>query len=119
MNTFSEQLNLSYALSYENQSEDNFVDRELVNELKSVSDKVRLSILIDTRDNPMTTSQMTARYSLTIGNISKHIKILRNANLLHRKRIKHEVFYFSDKEKLSNIISRLIDVTNYSGLMKK
>lgn len=116
MNTVEDRLNMGFAVSNYTLFKGIQEIDDLVGNLKIISDSVRLSILVITKHQPMTTNQMASHFRMSTGNISKHLKILSETGLITKVRHKREVYYQANEEKLRTIIGRLITVTRHTDI---
>ena len=52
----------------------------------ALSDQTRRQILWQLRTGPQTVNELAAPYNITLAAVSKHLKVLENADLINRKR---------------------------------
>ncbi|PLR92688.1 ArsR family transcriptional regulator [Bacillus sp. T33-2] len=79
------------------------VPEDLMDILQAFGDKTRLNLLRMLLYHPYCTQQLTEKTGLAKATVSKHLKLLEGAGLLHYERHGHFVFYRTKKEKLEQL----------------
>lgn len=81
----------------------NFAPVDLVKTLKALGDGTRLKILRTIRQKPSSTQSLAVELDLTEACISKHLKLLSEAELLYRQRKGNYVYYLLNPMQLDRI----------------
>lgn len=84
--------------------------KELLKELKALSDPTRLRIIMALRDEEVCVCHITEMMGLSISTISKHLSILYDAGIVEREKTSRWIFYKLDEKKLGTDKSITFDV---------
>lgn len=87
------------------QPETNYVEEKLTKGFKALSDDTRLKIVSIINKSPMTTKMLSEELKLSMGNISKHLQLLKECDFVITHKNKQEVFYSLKKDSIFNIFS--------------
>ena len=84
----------------------------LQNTLRAISDPIRREILEMLKDGRMSAGDIVARFEVTGASISRHLSVLKEADLIRDKREGKFIFYELNTSVLEDII---IFITNLKG----
>lgn len=96
---------LGQNLIFQEQQYEDYLANDLLMVFKALSDETRLKIIFLINKSPMTTKMLSDRLKLSMGNISKHLQILKNCDIVFTQKNKQEVFYSLKKDTIFNIFS--------------
>lgn len=84
----------------------------LQNTLRAISDPIRREILEMLKDGRMSAGDIVARFEVTGASISRHLSVLKEADLIRDKREGKFIFYELNTSVLEDI---MIFITNLKG----
>ena len=84
----------------------------LQNTLRAISDPIRREILEMLKDGRMSAGDIVARFEVTGASISRHLSVLKDADLIRDKREGKFIFYELNTSVLEDI---MIFITNLKG----
>ena len=84
----------------------------LQNTLRAISDPIRREILEILKDGRMSAGDIVARFEVTGASISRHLSVLKEADLIRDKREGKFIFYELNTSVLEDI---MIFITNLKG----
>ncbi len=84
------------------------IPRELMENIKAISDETRILILKALTRESRTTKELAEAFGFAPATISQHLKLLKNAGLVKNQKIKNYVYYSAKKEKIEKTIKDLI-----------
>lgn len=83
--------------------------------LDAVSDPVRMKILFllcETRR--LNVGDIASQFRISRPAISHHLKVLKDARVLHSEKVGQEVYYWSDREYIVALLRKLADEIEHS-----
>lgn len=83
---------------------------QFVSFAKALGDVMRFNILLSLSKDSYTTKDLALKYKITPASISKHLKILKDANLIHHKKKKNFVHYCINNPQLLKCIRELSEL---------
>ena len=86
--------------------------RRWQNTLRAISDPIRREILEMLKDGRMSAGDIVARFEVTGASISRHLSVLKEADLIRDKREGKFIFYELNTSVLEDI---MIFITNLKG----
>ena len=87
-------------------------EMSLQNTLRAISDPIRREILEMLKDGRMSAGDIVARFEVTGASISRHLSVLKEADLIRDKREGKFIFYELNTSVLEDI---MIFITNLKG----
>jgi DNA-binding transcriptional ArsR family regulator len=78
--------------------------------VKAMAHPLRLKILCALSEQPASVQDIVERVGTSQSNISQHLSILREKNILGSKKEANRVFYFIDDERVLKLITLMRDV---------
>lgn len=82
------------------------------NTFKALSDPTRRKILELLKEKAMTAGEISDHFQMTKPSISQHLKILKNAELVHDEKKGQFVYYSINTTVLQDVISWALDFTD-------
>lgn len=82
------------------------------NTFKALSDPTRRTILELLKEKDMTAGEISDHFQMTKPSISQHLKILKNADLVHDEKKGQFVYYSINTTVLQDVISWALDFTD-------
>ena len=82
---------------------------------KALADPTRREILRLLRDGPLTSGEIAAHFTTAWATISKHLSVLRDANLIVAERNGTSMIYEVNTTVLHELMEHLMDWTGYGG----
>ncbi len=74
---------------------------------KSIANSKRLMIIDMIGDKKITVGELAKNLDLTVSNISQHLKILKNYEVVKSEKIGHNVYYFLTDLRLVNLCRQM------------
>jgi DNA-binding transcriptional ArsR family regulator len=93
----------------------NEVPKDLLRLMKALSDETRLKILRTIYKGKASTQSLSKELKLTEANISKHLKMLYDADLLYKERCGSYIYYYLNSSLLDRIPMDIHEYLNFSG----
>ncbi len=90
--------------------------KELANIFKLLSNPTRLGILCIVCDQEVSVNDISSVLGKSQSNISQHLSVLRNTNMVDFKREDNKLLYFLKNTKISQLIKDIKDVQKASDL---
>ena len=74
---------------------------------KALADPTRRQILQDLKDGELSAGEITARFPISGPSISRHLSILKGADLVEERREGNKIVYQLEPEHVAGLLSRL------------
>jgi DNA-binding transcriptional ArsR family regulator len=75
---------------------------------KALSDPTRRQILLELKQNTLSAGELVALFEMTGPSVSRHLSILKNAELISEKKEGNRVLYSSESENLADCLNEFI-----------
>lgn len=86
------------------------VQEDVIKGFKALSDQSRVKIMKIINLEPKTTKMLSDEINLSMGNISKHLKILKECDFVSTEKVKQEVFYSLNKENVYSLSTMIKEI---------
>jgi DNA-binding transcriptional ArsR family regulator len=75
---------------------------------EAIADKTRREILHLLREGPLTAGEIASQFDMTQPSVSRHLSILKNADLVQVERKGNSLIYSANQESLATCLSEFI-----------
>ncbi len=103
MGKFESTVSVGYAATVPGADRTVAVPKDLLGIMNAMSDESRMKILRQVFYHPYCTQQLAEMYSLSEATVSKHLKVLNQAGLVHSERKGNYVFYSGNRHRIQQV----------------
>lgn len=82
---------------------ENDVHEDLIHVMKAFGDKTRMRIIKYMYRNPVNTQELAIKLDISEAGVSKHLKVLFNANIIKKMRKGNYILYFLDQQTIDRV----------------